>query len=509
MHEDEFLAKIPKQRLIFLVKHLISKVDSSKPSFLEVQPHVLSETMKALIAVVGPLKETYGVFWEQLLGLVLQTWLHPDLTQDNHVSALFTSLQLYELLKKLSHEESNDDLCDAWAENEASLQSGLLQLLVNLSGMLPFYEASGAPSVAKSFSIDISDSSHEPRKILNELLARQLENFSGKFTLEDADFYPVLASESLSLQLSAYEILHLKIPGIQEQASLEKALSKDFVSKLPKELLSLILAAPRLESPAEAILGSDMNPVVQSYLLSWKLVYDHWTNSSSALKADYVASLKEGAYLEGLLDFAFDILINKRSKPLDASQFEVSYHIPRPTDTAENNTHWLIIHLYYLSLKHLPVLSKVWWRDSTSRQKVIAVEAWTEKYVCHLLSTPHYSKTRCPKPRAPPLTRLPDIPQDNCIRTQCRQQMGPLPSHIGTTPRHQSFPLHSRDHCQHPHRRPIYANRRPPSSILPPLPRHRRLHLPGRRRRKEMALVDNDDAGSNQFFFGGRRMRPD
>lgn len=222
--------------------------------------------------------------------------------------------------------------------------------------------------------------------------------------------YPVLASESLSLQLSAYEILHQKIPQTQEQASLEKALSKDFVSKLPKELLSLILAAPRLESPAEAILGSEMNPLVQSYLLSWKLVYDHWKNSSSALKADYVASLKDGAYLEGLLDFAFDILINKRSKPLDASQFEVSYHVPRPTETVENNMHWLIIHLYYLSLKHLPVLSKVWWRDTTSRQKVIAVEAWTEKYVCHLLSTPHHPKTRCPKPSAPSLMRFTRYP---------------------------------------------------------------------------------------------------
>lgn len=151
MHEDEFLAKIPKQRLIFLVKHLISKVDSSKPSFVEVEPHVLSETMKVLIAVVEPLKETYGGFWEQLLGLVLQTWLHPDLTQDHHVPALFASLQLYDLLKKLSHGESNDDLCDAWAENQASLQSGLLQLLVNLSGMLPLYEASSAPHVAKNF----------------------------------------------------------------------------------------------------------------------------------------------------------------------------------------------------------------------------------------------------------------------------------------------------------------------------------------------------------------------
>lgn len=427
MHEDEFLANIPKQRLIFLVKHLISRTDSSKPSFLEVPSHVLSETMKVLVAVLVPLKETYGAFWEQLLDLVLQTWLHPDLTRDNHVSALFASLQLYEQLKKLSHEESNDDLCDAWAENQVSLQRGLLQLLINLSGMLPLHTASSAPSVADLFSLDIPDSSQEPRKILNELLARQLENFSGKFTLEDVDLYPVLASESLFLQLSAYEILHQKIPEAQEQASLEKALSKDFISKLPEELLSLILAAPRLESPAEVILGSDVNPVVQSYLLSWKLVYDHWTNSSSALKADYAASLKDGAYLEGLLDFAFDILINKKPKPLDASQFEVSYYIPRPAETAESNTHWLIIHLYYLSLKHLPVLSKVWWRDTSSRQKVIAVEAWTEKYVCHLLPTPHHRKTCRPKSRTLSLTRFPRYPPKLLHQNSTQSANGPSP----------------------------------------------------------------------------------
>lgn len=391
MHEEEFLAKIPKQRLIFLVKHLISQVNSTI-SFLEVPPHVLSETIKILIGVLGPLKKMYGVFWEQLLDLILQTWSHPDLRHDNHVSALFAGLQLYEQLKKLSHEESNDDLCDAWAENQASLQRGLLQLLVNLSGMLPLHIESGAPSVAKLFSLEISDSSHEPRKILNSLLARQLEHLSGKFTLEDVDLYPVLASGSLSLQLSAYEILHQKIPEAQEQASLERALSKDFILNLPEELLSLILAAPRLESTAEVCLGSEsnVNPVVQSYLLGWKLVYDHWSKSSSALKADYAAALKHGAYLEGLLDFAFDMLINKRSKPFDASQFEVSCYIPRPTETAENNTCWLITHLYYLSLKHLPALSKVWWRDTTSRQKVIAVQAWTEKYVCHLLFSPHH-----------------------------------------------------------------------------------------------------------------------
>ncbi|KAL8864521.1 MAG: hypothetical protein Q9174_007323, partial [Haloplaca sp. 1 TL-2023] len=42
---------------------------------------------------------------------------------------------------------------------------------------------------------------------------------------------------------------------------------------------------------------------------------------------------------------------------------------------------WFLIHLYYLALKHLPTLSKSWWRDHTSRQTQISVEEWTTKYI--------------------------------------------------------------------------------------------------------------------------------
>ncbi len=222
--------------------------------------------------------------------------------------------------------------------------------------------------------------------MLNELLSRQLKELADNSIVQAAELYPVLASESLALQLSAYDILHENIPKAQEQISFDKALSKVYVSKLPEELLSLILAAPRLESFTEITVGSDMHATVQSYLLSWKLVYDHWTNSSSALKGDYVSSLKDGTYLQSLLDFAFDILINKRLKPVNASQFELEFYAPQTTQMAEKDTHWLLVHLYYLSLKYLPTLSKAWWRDTTSRQKAIAVEAWTEKYVSHLLA---------------------------------------------------------------------------------------------------------------------------
>lgn len=179
--------------------------------------------------------------------------------------------------------------------------------------------------------------------------------------------------------------MHQRIPAQQEQISFDKALSKDFKTELPEELLSLILAVPSLSALAEASFERTIPPALRTYLMSWKLVFDHWTNSSFKVRADYVASLREGTYLDDLLKFTFDILMNARSKPIDASKFNIESYTPNTEDSPEKETHWLLIHLYYLSLRHLQTHTRSWWRDSTSRQTLLAVESWTEKYISRLI----------------------------------------------------------------------------------------------------------------------------
>ena len=204
-----------------------------------------------------------------------------------------------------------------------------------------------------------------------------------------AELYPVIASESLALQQSAYGILHTHIPRQQEQVSLDKALTKDYIARLPEELLSLILAPPNEDALAEMSFEKSMPAPLSSYLLSWKLVYDHWTNASYPVQADYANSLKDGTYLKNLLDFASEFLITGRSRPVDASKFDVVNFSPGEGESPETDTQSFLVHLYTLSLICLPNLSKTWWRDSTSRQTMIAVESWTEKYVRLLTSHEH------------------------------------------------------------------------------------------------------------------------
>lgn len=62
------------------------------------------------------------------------------------------------------------------------------------------------------------------------------------------------------------------------------------------------------------------------------------------------------------------------------SKFDIRSFEPDQSDTAEKETQWLLVHLYFLSLKHLANMTKSWWIDTKKRIKG-PVEAWTEKFV--------------------------------------------------------------------------------------------------------------------------------
>ena len=215
---------------------------------------------------------------------------------------------------------------------------------------------------------------------MNELLSRQILQLQPESVTDVEDLYPLLACESSALQSCAYGILHRRIPKTQEQLSLDAALSEDYTAKLPEELLSLILVAP---VPDEPFGGEDEKTLMplRGYLLSWKLVFDHWTNASHKVQNDYVSSVRQGTYLKSLLDFTFEVLIHSRTRPVDASRFDIGSYALDRGQSPEKGLQWLTIHLYYLSLKYLPSLSRAWWRDDCPRNLQRPVEAWTEKYV--------------------------------------------------------------------------------------------------------------------------------
>lgn len=94
----------------------------------------------------------------------------------------------------------------------------------------------------------------------------------------------------------------------------------------------------------------------------------------------YAENIKENNILIPLLEFMFKFLQKSQNKIVDASKIEVQSFEPDNSESAEKETQWLLVHLYYLCLRNLANMTKNWWIDTQKRIKG-PVESWSEKHV--------------------------------------------------------------------------------------------------------------------------------
>ena len=131
---------------------------------------------------------------------------------------------------------------------------------------------------------------------------------------------------------------------------------------------------------------------MRCYLLSWKLLFDAFSTSSFKIRNDFTEHLKTGDYVNPLLDFMFDVLGHSAAHPLNLDKENIGpqqigdYDIKLAVSEAgEKSMHWLLTHIFYLTLKYTPGLFRAWYIDCRSKQTRIAVESWTTKYFSPLI----------------------------------------------------------------------------------------------------------------------------
>jgi hypothetical protein len=361
--QDGITESIAKQRLVFFVKHVVPWLQAAgtgRPLRFE-----LCRTLTFLIPMMG---DMYGEHWTDILSSLGASWASTDALEENNTGAnspipfMHASLKLYAQLRSLMQaEEPNDDLVDAWKETEQPIADGLINLLKH--------------------SQHFPDEFHQPLKMVNDVLARQIAQVSLKNLESTDELFPLLYVESQPVQQTAFNILHKQIPEAQEQISIDSALEKT-TARLPEELLSLILDAPTVSALAGANFERSVPLPLRGYLLSWLLVFDHLEHASFKVKNDYVEHIKEGEYLPGLLNFTFDFLGHAHNKPVDVSKLDVTTYEP-DVEPPKRDLQWLLTHLYFLCLRHVPSLTKSWFIDCKSRAIVVTLEPWTEKFVSH------------------------------------------------------------------------------------------------------------------------------
>ena len=131
-------------------------------------------------------------------------------------------------------------------------------------------------------------------------------------------------------------------------------------ASLPGELLSLLLDPPNLEQYPDELLVQ-FPSAIRSYLLAWHLVFDTYEKASFKLRNDYSESLKKQDLLGRFLYFAFDVLGLSAGHELRLDKEGFSEDLVREYDihladaeVEERNMQWLLLHLMFAPLKHIP-----------------------------------------------------------------------------------------------------------------------------------------------------------
>ena len=117
-------ASIPTQRLVFLVKHLVSCLQS------EIKSHgVKAEIIRTLTLVLPCLSEIYGSHWEDIVEILSITWREAS-GGDEGLPVLESSFRLFARLKSIADDEdSNDDVKDVWSDRKTTLFNDLTSTL--------------------------------------------------------------------------------------------------------------------------------------------------------------------------------------------------------------------------------------------------------------------------------------------------------------------------------------------------------------------------------------------
>ena len=125
--QEDIVAEIPQQRLIFFVKHIddvLREIELSHP--------VKTEIVKALTISLPLIKDVYGSFWATIVEFTQNTLSVTHTPRDDEVAFLHASLRLLMTLYQLSTQGSNDDLEYAFNESQQPIAGGLLSLLSQL-----------------------------------------------------------------------------------------------------------------------------------------------------------------------------------------------------------------------------------------------------------------------------------------------------------------------------------------------------------------------------------------
>ncbi|KAG8628996.1 hypothetical protein KVT40_002861 [Elsinoe batatas] len=362
---------VQKHRLVLLVKHLTTQLGDAEKVPVELR----AEAATALRYLVPHISNIYGEQWSQILSAMssmLRDGFSTPRLDEKQLVLVHSALRLHTALQLITYEsEPNEDLVDAFKECKDDVDGGILALLSNASTSTEFR--------------------HLPLRITEDLVARKARKLDKISDVDAENLWPQLDSKSPALQSSAFELLGRYTDERQEAISFDAALEKK-IAHLPEQLLSLILDAPDIDTVISASFEDEIPHDLKAYILSWQLVFRHFDKASANVRDHYVEDIRSSDYLPPLLDLIYDFLGFTTSKPIEATKFPITSHDWSGHDDPEVETQSALIHLFYLTLTHLPSLAKQHYLSQSNRTLSNNISTWTAKHISPHVITSLFSR---------------------------------------------------------------------------------------------------------------------
>ncbi|KAK9461550.1 uncharacterized protein V1516DRAFT_663261 [Lipomyces oligophaga] len=376
--EDEEYTPLPQHRTIMLLKKLLQALKAERN---RLSLAFRSQAFKLLLGLLPLVRDLYGEHWELSLSCVLEALRDCIHFQDDFTPLLYYSLRVIGYLDGI--QETNEDVADAFEAESSSLSALWEEVLVNI--------LDNEGTSANVFDGEAGSHRTQAMLMCDSVVAR-LISYSSAFAVTDLSvLFQFIPFRSEPLQKANLKICRREIPASLESLAVEAALDTKgaFAAELPPEILSLVMNLPGVandELDIDETLACGMTTSMRSYIYSWVLIFVYLENAPFALKMKYIVSLKDGDYVDLLLNFAASLLSLTAGKPPDCSKysfetFEVDSTFEQPADEVISS----LLYLFYKSLQQIPSMVRKWWSETRNRHLSITVQSYVEKYFSRLL----------------------------------------------------------------------------------------------------------------------------
>ncbi|ORY91172.1 hypothetical protein BCR43DRAFT_446828 [Syncephalastrum racemosum] len=364
---------IPPQRLMHLLLTVRKWFEESSEHDLseEQRIRVIVQLLQLFIHLAESVQEVSGGQWEFFLERSREWATYYDTSRVEELAVVYHALQLYHVLLQVAG-EGHDELADV-IQDHAEFYNDVLNLI----------------SKERYMQGSISRTRSQYQGLLTELQAFIPEDTLKSATDIVTDMCALIKSPSEVLQKCAYRVLKFHIVQTVQDLSVRLELSSSNEEEptdasLEKNILQNISEVPNVSAWHTVSLDEMSLHDISGYMISWLLLFEHFSDITFRLKQEYTSQLKEAELISHLIPFLSQILgvgAGQYAQPFDLTPWDFEMYDLEGFDTnTEMSYLTLAAHLYYRSLKHIPSLVRQWWVDSKNRQLTIGVESFIEKY---------------------------------------------------------------------------------------------------------------------------------